>query len=318
MKRTMVSAALGISLLASACTGGLDPAWRVVRPRVVALVADRPEVVPGDDVTLHALAYDPLGRPLRYEWSICISAARILANADIPVSVPGNDRCEEPSAAEGASATVAAERIEQIVAELESIPDAAGFGGTVLGHIIDTAGLAFEVAVEITTEDGTFLARATKLVAITRRTAGPTTNPPPIAFRIGEDTWVEPVGDDPGSFECVVTGGGRPRLVVDEEVDLLPGVGDERCVTDECMEDWLESFPIYGFDGSLSTGVENAYYSWLVTSGELSRDTTRPPNRRARYTPDTVGTQRLWFVVRDGHLGQRACQIDVDVVARGS
>jgi hypothetical protein len=76
---TMGSLAL-LALLACAATLGcedttFDPGSRITSLRVLAMQADSPYAAPGDTVTLEALSYDPLGRPINWAWAACENPA---------------------------------------------------------------------------------------------------------------------------------------------------------------------------------------------------------------------------------------------------
>jgi hypothetical protein len=62
-----------------ACSDELDPAYRVVDLRLLAVQADSPFALPGSTVQLEALAIDPEGRALSWAWGTCINERSSLA-----------------------------------------------------------------------------------------------------------------------------------------------------------------------------------------------------------------------------------------------
>jgi hypothetical protein len=292
-----------IAALLVGCTGSLPQPQIVITPRVLAIVADPPEAAPGTDIDLHVVAFDPEGRTLSYRWTLCITIADLLSSANIPIELP-EDRCVDlPSTT--ADAVVPGIATQAVVDQLMMAAEVGGFDVSFLLAVLDTAGFSFEVDVEVIDEaTGEVLLTAYKRVAITRR-ASPTTNPPVIDYLVGETAVSMPIEGWTGSGdECVVWG--EPIVVAPEAEVVIAPQGDP--------EEWIETFPIIGYDGSVTEGRENAYYSFYATRGELSTETTRLPDRDATFTaPEEPGPVRLWLVVRDGHLGTRACTFELTV-----
>lgn len=289
-----------------ACTGNLDPPTLVKTPRILAIIADPPESAPGTDITVGVIAHvpdDPEGLTTTYAWRLCASLPRVLDAADIPADLPLPDTCETlPST--GPSATIPGSETAMLAMLLRSLPTGGAFDASFLTRILDTAGIPFQVEVDVLDASGEVLISGLKTVAITTRTAPPpTTNPPVVLFSLGEQDVAMP--DDLFDHRCVPTSG--PLLAtVEQEIEITPIPGI----------DWTEEFPIFDYSGVLRTGRENEYYSFYVTGGSLSAETTRPPDREVRWTPpEEPGTVRLWLIVRDGHLGARGCHVDVDVRA---
>jgi hypothetical protein len=159
---------------------------------------------------------------------------------------------------------------------------------------------------ELPLHSGAVLVSAFKRIAITRRTP-PTTNPPVIEYLVGETFVSMPTEGWTGTGDdCVIWG--DPIVVEPEEELVLAPQGDPA--------EWIETFPLIGYDGTFTEGRENAYYSFYTTAGALSHETRRPPDRDATFTaPEEPGPVRLWLVVRDGHLGARACTFTLTVAA---
>lgn len=92
---------LPLAVLLAACADeAFVPRWQVTRLRVLAVVAEPPDALPGDTVTLTAHTAAPAGSfgPVRIRWASCPRLA--IDNAT------GARRCEgEPAVREGSAAT---------------------------------------------------------------------------------------------------------------------------------------------------------------------------------------------------------------------
>jgi hypothetical protein len=294
-----------VASLLAGCTGGLPVPQLVVTPRVLAITADRPESAPGTDVNLHVVAYDPMERPLTYAWRACLSLGELLRSARIRTGLP--DEACFPLPSSTADALVPGLASQMIVEQLDTAAEAGGFDPSFLYTLLDTVGFAFDVEVDvIDASSGAVLVSAFKRIAITRRTP-PTTNPPVIEYLVGETFVSMPTEGWTGTGDdCVIWG--DPIVVEPEEELVLAPQGDPA--------EWIETFPLIGYDGTFTEGRENAYYSFYTTAGALSHETRRPPDRDATFTaPEEPGPVRLWLVVRDGHLGARACTFTLTVAA---
>lgn len=296
-------ALLGVALVASSaagCIGGLDAPTLVITPRILAITADHPESAPGTDVTLRAMAYDPEGRALTYAWEACIGVSDILAASQI-TSGTAEDTCV-PLPGSTFEVVVPGLVTQGIVDNLDMIGEVGGFDVAIIRAILATAGLSFEVHVDVLAPDGEVLVSGYKRIAITTR--APTTNPPPMEYRVA-DTLVRSANEPLGHpFECLLA---RPIRVPAGERIILAPQGDE--------SSWLETFPVFDYTGSVRSGMENAYYSFYATGGSLSSETTRLPDRDVFYrAPAELGTERIFLVVRDGHLGARACSFPIEII----
>lgn len=291
-----------------ACTGDLPVPQIVLTPRILAVVADQPEAHPGDDVLVRAFMFDPMGRDLRYEWRACVSLESLLGSSSIPSGLP-----EEPCfdiESEGDRATVPGERTQMVVDQLEALGNVGGFDVRFLLAVLNTAGFAFTVEVDVYAGDE-LLASAFKRVGITTRDVL-TTNPDPIAYDVGGTAvsmrrpGIAESGFDGSHFDCVVWG--APIVVAPESETLIAPMGEPA--------DWIETFPIFDYSGGVTVGTENAYYSFYATAGALSEETTRLPDRDVTFTaPLEPGPVQMFLAVRDGHLGARICTFEITVAA---
>lgn len=304
--RTLASSWVVVVLALAGCTEGLDPQSIVVTPRVLAIVAEPPESAPGVDVEVDAMISIPadVARPLTLRWQACLDPEEVLrASGFRGIEIPGRPDCDPQTLAPGEPYVVRGERTQALIETLRSFAMIGGFDPGLIEAVLGTAGLAYFVEVDVLDASGDLVASAYKRVAMTTREP-PTTNPPPPTFRVGETAIVQ---SDTERFACVAVDGATPRIAPGAEVELAPTLpeGVE-------MEPWIETFPVFDYTGGLTTASENAYYTWFATAGAIGEHTTRPPDRETTWrAPAETGPQTLWLVVRDGHLGQSACRLDV-------
>jgi hypothetical protein len=293
-----------VFMLLTACIGDLDPPSIVVTPRILAIVAEPPESAPGTDISVDAMISipDDVERPLSLAWRACLSPQEVLqASGFRNIEIPGAPDCDPQTLAEGEPYVVRGERTQALVDLVRTLGSLGGFDTSLIEGVLATTGFAFFIDVDVIDANGDIVVSGYKRVAMTTRVA-PTTNPPQPEFRVG-DLVVETTG----RFTCTAEGGQVPVIEPNVEIELAPLLPEG---LDE--EPWLESFPIFDFTGGLQTAEENAYYTWYATAGSLSEHTTRPPDREVTWTtPDEAGPHTLWLVIRDGHLGQSACRLDV-------
>ncbi len=304
-----LASAILISPICSGCIESLDQPTLVKTPRILNIIARTPESVPGEDIEVGVIAYapeDPTGASLTYRWRMCDSLPRVLRAAQIPLgtpTTPSDSECIVLTDQTGPTATLPGARTMRLAAMIEGIAAVdprAGF----LGDMLNTAGIPFEVEVDVLSASGEVLVTGKKIIAIGTRTTPPlTTNPPPVPFSIDDQDVAMP----PDLFDhACIPMGGPVRIQAGTEVEVAPIAGAE----------WTETFPIYDFSGRVRLGIENEYYSFYATDGSISEETSRPPNREIQFrAPNAPGSLRFWMIVRDGHLGGRGCFIDVEVTA---
>lgn len=295
-----------VLVLLTACIESLDPPSIVVTPRILAVVAEPPESAPGTDIVVDAMISIPehIQRPLSLRWQACLSLQEVLqASGFRNIEIPGTPECAPQTLAEGEPYLVRGERTQALVDLVRTFGSLGGFDTSLIEGVLSTAGFAFVVDVDVIDANGVVVVSGYKRVAMTTRTT-PTTNPPSPEFRIGEF-----VVETTDRFTCTSADGQVPVIAPGSEIELAP-------LLPEGLEEepWLESFPIFDFTGGLQIAEENAYYTWYATAGSLSEHTTRPPEREITWTtPETAGPHTIWLVIRDGHLGQSACRLDVTI-----
>ncbi|MBX3273415.1 MAG: hypothetical protein KF729_24340 [Sandaracinaceae bacterium] len=323
-----LSAALSAALAAGCVEPDFEPATRVSRPRVLAIVADRPEVAPGEEARLSPVIGGAEGRAVELRWSMCPSADALMGTGFVGAGAFGVGGAEqfggavvdpgcEPGgvlttalAVEGGEAIVPGECADPaapwactrgIAALVDALAASSGAPPELAALLVDEIGVPITVSVELLV-DGVLAERAFKRVAVTRR-AALGANPPAPRFAIG-DVWMSARAGDPR--DCVPERGERPVVSGLAEVHLRPDPDDGA---------WLETFPVVALDGALVEGRENAYYAWYSTAGDFDPAISLAPVRDTVWlSPEVPGTYALWLVVRDGHLGASACRAEVDVI----
>jgi hypothetical protein len=246
-------------------------------------------------------------RPLSLRWRRCLAAEVVLRESGFPIDLPGEPTCPEPTMlSEDEPYLVPGDESAMLVALIEMAASFGAFDPALFEQLLGSAGLVYIVDLEVLDANGTVIVSGYKRAAITTRMP-PTTNPPDPTFRAGHVTIAAAE-----RFRCVPTlGATAARFPPATDVELEPVFARE-----EELEEWLETFPIYDYTGSRIEGRENAYYTWFATAGSISEGTTQPPSRRTTWrTPEELGPQSLWLVIRDGHLGTSGCRVDVEIAA---
>lgn len=312
-------------LLSTGCLDiDFDSPHLIQYERIIGLRAEPPEAQFGEDVVFTALVVDETGANLAMEpdvelrWSVCVSLAAIVRGAGLGAGSDLEDDCREGGddlvrlSAEGLppdSARLPGAAVVAVIAELmapggggglPSIPGLDPGSARSLLTVIAEVGVPLSVRLEVYRQ-GELIQTGFKRFAIVMR-EDPTTNPPPPRFAFD------------GAFVSA-RGEGDPTRCVPEEGPIVLDAGAEIALDpDDDEEAWLETYPVFNFDGEVQENEESAYYSWFVTAGSMADDITqRPEDDTAWTTPEEPGTYPLWLVVRDGHLGMSWCQVDVEV-----
>lgn len=278
-----------------------DPSL-VDRPRVLAIVADPPEVHPGQDALISLLFAG--AESYTVQWRACGAFDSF-----------GGSQYGDGEADEGCGGSLAIDLGQGDTAVLpgaltqrffDDLELAAMVLGTALPEgtierIRSSVGLPFLVEASIDT--GGKQIRAVKRVLISER-AQPHQNPPPPHFRVGG---IEVTAVPNAAFICEPRDGDTLSVRADAEVELAPVVDGE-------IEPWVEPYQVIDLRGQLRDREETAFYSWFSTAGALQEGTTKSPLRNEIWhTPSAPGCYPLWLVVRDGHGGTSACGVDVAI-----
>ncbi|MDH5675295.1 MAG: hypothetical protein OEZ06_24455 [Myxococcales bacterium] len=293
------------------CTGVPDFAepHLIDRPRVLSLVAEPPEIAPGQSATLSILTAG--GAPGRARFRVCGGFFAIVGSRQFDEGESGGAESGQGCGAEGGL-----ELGEGAEVELPAALSAALFGdlelaAAVLGSVLppetvelirSQVGLPLLVEARIETDGGVL--RAIKRVLVSENPR-PHHNPPPPHFDFGD---LEIETDAATPFHCRAVSGEPVRARAGERIEIAPIVAGDG-------EDWLESYRIIDARGELSERQERAFYGYFVSAGRLDEGLTEAPLRNDRWRlPAEPGCEQLWMVLRDGHGGQSACQLDVEVI----
>ncbi len=287
-------AEIAAALLIASCAGpAFDEPSLVRGPRVLAVIAEPPEIAPGQAIQLRELT--ALAPGASVEWSLDASPAALAAAAGQtlfevrePIVLP--DGRIEPELTQAA--------IEELLTLVSDAPP--GTPEHVVRFVYEEVGLVLQVQFVVRDRGGAILAEGWKRIGLSPRGAL-TTNPPPPRFRVGERWASGRLGD--------------PATCAPEAAPLEARAGETIVLAPDPDESWLERYPALDLDGRAIEGAENAYYSWFATAGDFQFAVTRAPERDVEWTaPAAPGDVTLWLVVRDGHLGAAACAATIRVV----
>ena len=325
MKRALF--AVYLTLTVSACIDiDFDPPEIIKGPRVLAMSANPPEAIFGEDVYFEALAVDANGDDLTAQpgfttrWTVCLSLAQIFGGAGLGGSVEVEDNCGEggddllvlPNAGSPDTAFLSGELLVALLSMIGMAPpdppppDPAipGIDPEVLATLVTViaeVGVPLRATFEVF-RDSELIVHGYKRFALTTR-SGATLNPPRPRFSIGELELSARGTGDP--HECVSVDGTIASVAAGTEVVLAPF---------PLEEPWLESYPVFDLAGGLIQNHESAYYVWYSTAGAFESAITQRPNRDNVWTaPEEPGTYPLFLVVLDGHLGQVWCRTSVEI-----
>lgn len=284
--------------------------------RVLALVADKPEVAPDERLRISALVVDPEGEritdPGMFEWKICLRVELVPGLSGMMFQ----DIETDEGCGGWPDLTVLGypDGDEFVIPALPPIDDELlAMRAEMLGDDLPLEAIrmiseqiGFPIAIELTVRDpatGGELVRAFKRIILVER-AERGTNPPGPRFWLG-DSFVRQSGGT-RAFECHTPGEDvLPQVRAGEELEVRPDPDDEW---------WRETFPVIDLEGDIVEAKEGAYYSFFSTEGVFADDVNSAPTRDTTWTaPREPGIWPLWLVVRDGHAGTAACRVDVEV-----
>lgn len=333
---------LAVALFGSGCVDvNFDDKSIVNSPRILAIIVEPPEPLPGEALLTAALVVDRDGTPLipsadvDFAWTICIDAGAILEAInqprppDLPPCVPlvlselapPADRGPVQAGYACLPGSLNGSTFDQLLTDFSG---ALGLEPGVVQSVealLDTVGLPLEVSLTVTRR-GQTLIEGFKRFALTRR-ADRTTNPCPPQFAV-DRTQVS--ARDPNE-RCPRIVAPRPTECGASAVNLFPRFlcqanGDPPAVpaaqrivlSPDPDEPWLETYPVFNLTSDIQNAQESAFYSWFSTGGGFEDEVTQSPFRNETWiAPRTPGPLPLWLVVRDGHLGASACRVDVNV-----
>lgn len=276
----------------------------VDRPRILAVIADPPEVTVGKLTRLSILVAGA-EQVSQVSWRACSLASQFVASTQYGENT--DDRgCPEDEALIGMGPSVVWDPSALFRDDSAGL---AALGGSLPPGVVEAiraeVGIAFTVQAEVVA-DGKRLRALKRVLVSQNERAG--TNPPPPQFHFGRRALrgagdVAPYRCEPDSGSLVAMRG--------EQVRLDPVVDG---VSAGAAEPWLEEYSVLDARGMLSRRTEQAFYSWFSSKGSIEHATTEAPDRSSSWqAPDEPGCVQLWLVVRDGHAGESACGFDVAV-----
>lgn len=327
--------------------GQLAPAHLVTGPRIVAIIADPPEALPGEDIELSVhIADTEDDTAYTTRWRLCLSGSALLNAVE---ALPGADietlkllTCETdtrpfiPETTSHNTARIPGELTDAAWNALQTLmppPDRLpptdmqleGVAIPSVERVMQTAGIPFMVELTVTiTETGQQL-QGRKRVALSTRSLHPeavstlppearalTTNPPDPRFSLLNESG-EMVGllEASGPGSCILRQASGVIYTHDRSKVLSLG---------SLATPWLESYPRLGLGGELLFGTEDAYHTVYVRTGAVSvdrRGNEVDPLRQVisvNLSPSTESSEPVWLVVRDGHLGVSYCKLDVQLL----
>lgn len=340
-----VFSALGTicAFCASSCIPdpNFDERSLVKTPRILGIIADHPELAPGESTTLSVIFADPHGdgRAVTYRWKECVALESLGgggaglngAQYGMQEAAPG---CPESLASldlgEGETMRVTAppeELIDGLIAQFRERVGSA-ISDAYIERLLTDVGIQLTVQVEIFTgapPDEELLTTGVKRVIVSRRLEHGT-NPPRPRFAIGDYGVVSAYAPGGSGLDCA-TESGSPIVVPPRKSmalrpdptpqDPLDTATDEPWTLDPTCSDTDPVTECYGVldpQGFFTQKPEGAFYSWLVTAGSLFEGTTLRPARDDEWTsPSTPGDVTMWVVTRDGHGGTAACRATITV-----
>jgi hypothetical protein len=282
------------------CIEPLDPKQKIAGPRILDIVADRPEVAPGQSSTVSAVLAGIQGVP-RYRWFACVTSD--FARPGMGFSNFGEATFEgcfgdaSPRTPLGESPAATFRAPPNLLDNLETA--AMRFGTALppaaLRTIVREIGLVVGIGVEVEVDGVKLLGFKRLVVSLNPR---PNTNPPPPRVQINR-VWVSTRGREDGT--CAPEDGSTLRLPRGVSVDLVPEPGEER---------WYERYKVLTASGQLEERSETAFYSWYATNGSFARGLTQAPTRNNIWTAQSYPrAETMWIFVRDGHGGSSGCRL---------
>jgi hypothetical protein len=329
-RRASAAAAVWVLSAPSACNEQpLEPRHKVTTPRILAIIAEPPEVRPGQSTELRVITGGTTVEP-EFSWFVCArseATTTFAAQSTFGQAEP-NDACFGDAGASnvrlpfnGPNALFATP--SDLLQRLEALR--AVYGSNIsagrLTEIARTAGLPLTIAVELRHNDpGTdggppshTVVRALKRVVVVDR-AELNRNPPGPSFRFGAPRDGGPGGvamryvRDGDDERCEPADGSGPLAV-------RPGTLIE-IAPDPTELPWLQRYLILDTYGMPAEQTETAFYSFYSTGGAYRDDRTRIPTRNTLWeAPQRQGPITHWLIVRDGRGGASACRYDVTVSA---
>ena len=317
MMRARILTLLAVLVIGGCIENDFERPSKIFSHRVLAIVADKPEVAPGERVRISALVVDPEGErisdPARFEWRVCLRVELVpglsgMMFQDIEMDEgcggwPDLTLFGHPDGSDFVLPALPEISDELLAMRAEMLGDDLPIDA--IRRISEEIG--FPIAIELTVRDpatGAELVRAFKRIILVEREDRGTNPPGPRVWL--DETFLRQSGAS-RPFECHTPGEDvLPQVRAGEVLDVRPDPDDEW---------WRETFPVIDLEGRIVEAKEGAYYSFFSTGGEFDDDVNSAPTRDTTWrAPEEPGIWPIWLVVRDGHAGTAACRMDVDVV----
>ncbi|MGE0784522.1 MAG: hypothetical protein AB7S26_02460 [Sandaracinaceae bacterium] len=295
MTRRACAIAVALSLIACDGPDFLRPS-QVTSTRLLAVIAEPPEAEPGTDVQVSAMVAAPDGEATSLRITIDLSPRALASSAGQDLFAPAEPIELVDGALAGAQTATAIE-------ELRALTENAGPGTAeqLVWRVYQEVGLIAFARVAVIGADGAIIVEGVKRIGLAPPNRA-SENPPPPRFAL-DDRWT--------------SARAQPRFRCEPEGEPLRAApGSTVVLAPDPDEGWLETYPLIDLSGATVEGVEAAYYAWFAPIGELAFDMTRVPDPSVEWTiPDDAptGPTSVWLVVRDGHLGESACEARVEI-----
>jgi hypothetical protein len=273
------------------------------RPRILAIVADPPEVTPGTGVALSLMVAGAEVSDVR--WSACGTFASFAASTQYGEN-QGDQGCSDRPLiiGEGQRVKLDTTSTEALFEDDALVQSALGaqLPAETLTLIRDGVGVAFSIEADVLASGKRL--RGLKHVLLSYR-EHPNKNPPPPSFVFNNDM---KIGAGPEPFTCAAASGEVAHAAPGAKVSLRP------ILAPTAEEPWLETYPVLDATGHSVERKEQAFYAWYATTGKLARGETHEPNRENTWElPNQELCARMWLIVRDGHGGISACMLRVQI-----
>jgi hypothetical protein len=314
-----VSLVCALSTLAAGCveTPSFPSSSIITGPRVLAIVADPPELGPGRDLELTVVVAE--GEDFDVEFEVCGVEDSMFGGQQFGEmdedACGGSDSLLQASAASdpalgGASVGLGVARLRVPSSVIDAVWENFGEAAGMLGDLLPAETLERvlgEVGVPVLVQATVSIAgrqiRAVKRVLLSENTE-PHRNPPPPEIEFAD---ARVVTGDPDPWTCARQDGLPLQVDAGGAVVIAPLVAGD-------TEPWAETYNVINARGELLERTERAFYSWYATGGDFEQQVTRAPLRNQVWTaPDRASDHRLWLIVRDGHGGSSVCGLDVEV-----
>lgn len=291
--------ALSALLSVCGCIDALDQKELVRSPRILEIVAEPPEIGPGQSSRLRVYVGGATG-VTRQTWFWCVNNDTSVAG--FGAADPDNSCFRDAGRTRVplGSAPTAVFAVPAQLIDLDALT--ARFGSQLPPGFLETyvrdIGVAVGIGVTVDVDGRTLDGFKRVVVSLNPR---PNRNPPPPRLRLNQ-AWTSlrgHTGDD-----CVPESGEGIRVMRGAAVNLSP----------DPDESWFEPYRVLMSNGVYTDRQERAFYSWYATGGSLSDGLTQSPLRDTAWrAPSTPGPQSLWLFVRDGRGGVSGCRVPVTV-----